>query len=156
PSPVPAPSFTIRRSRLGWLDRGDCRNALQVVRSYRGRFVEGWVAGESYRHEVVIASPESDRILMFTRGFSGTVNLIQASTGRTIEHPGTQALSDLVGFRPSLGIQAARFSADGRQLVTVCTDGTARIWSSRTGEPLTPPLRESGPIRSAALSPDGR
>ncbi len=34
----------------------------------------------------------------------------------------------------------AAFDADGRRVVTVSRDGTARVWDGLTGQPLAPPL----------------
>lgn len=61
----------------------------------------------------------------------------------------------------------AQFSPDGRRLLTVCRDNTARVWDSSTGRPITPPLRHDasliqpgeflGPTQPlcARWSPDG-
>jgi len=49
----------------------------------------------------------------------------------------------------------ARFSSDGRRMVTACGDRTARIWDAATGQELTPPLWHEGWVDSAEFSPDG-
>src|SRR5207245_986735 len=49
----------------------------------------------------------------------------------------------------------AKFSPDGRRILTASDDGTARIWDGRTGEPLTPLLRQRGRVQAANFSPDG-
>lgn len=47
------------------------------------------------------------------------------------------------------------FSGDGARVVTSSTDGTARVWSSTTGEPLASPLWHPGGVYDAAFSADG-
>jgi len=54
------------------------------------------------------------------------------------------------------GVTSARFSPDGRQIVTASEDRTARVWDARTSQPLTPPLWHERPVQSATFSPDGR
>ena len=41
------------------------------------------------------------------------------------------------------------------RLVTASQEGLARIWDSRTGNAVTPPLRHAGPVPHASFSPDG-
>jgi WD40 repeat protein len=49
-----------------------------------------------------------------------------------------------------------RFSPDGRQLLTACFDGTARLWDVATGQPQGEPLRHDDMVNIAVFSPDGR
>ena len=49
----------------------------------------------------------------------------------------------------------ARFSADGKQVVTGSLDKTARVWDAVTGQPLTEPLAHGSEVYSAQFSPDG-
>jgi WD40 repeat protein len=51
---------------------------------------------------------------------------------------------------------SARFSPDGQKLVTVTESGIGRVWDSRTGEPVTPPMVHAARVTSARFSPDGR
>lgn len=51
---------------------------------------------------------------------------------------------------------SASFTPDGRRLVTVSDDHTARVWDAQTGAPLWTLRGHGGPVRFAAFSRDGR
>jgi WD40 repeat protein/serine/threonine protein kinase len=53
-------------------------------------------------------------------------------------------------------VTAAEFSPDGSRVVTASQDGTARVWNTVSGEPVTPPLRHKGAVNYARISPDGQ
>jgi WD40 repeat protein len=53
-------------------------------------------------------------------------------------------------------VTAARFSADGRVVVTTSADGTVRTWDAATGKPERVLHNHVGPVRSLTFSPDGR
>jgi WD40 repeat protein len=53
-------------------------------------------------------------------------------------------------------IDHAQFSPDGRRLVTVSYDGTARLWDAATGNPIGQPMKHEGFVNSAQFSPDGQ
>jgi WD40 repeat protein len=53
-------------------------------------------------------------------------------------------------------VNDAEFSPDGARVVTGSDDNTARVWDSRTGEPVTPPMPFSGSVHQVRFSPDGR
>jgi WD40 repeat protein len=59
-------------------------------------------------------------------------------------------------LRHTAALQAARFSPDGRRVVTASHDGTARVWDSHTGEPVGAPMVHGDKVWSACFSPDGR
>jgi WD40 repeat protein len=51
---------------------------------------------------------------------------------------------------------AARFSPDGRLLITASEDQTAQVWDVRAGKSVGTPLRHDGAVLTAAFSPDGQ
>jgi tetratricopeptide (TPR) repeat protein len=53
-------------------------------------------------------------------------------------------------------VRNAAFSPDGRRVVTVSEDGTARVWDAGTGEAVTPALKHAGGVSRASFSPDGQ
>lgn len=62
----------------------------------------------------------------------------------------------LVSFVQGAPIIAALLSPNGTRVATGSQDGTARLWSAISGEPLLPPLRHLAPVTALAFSPDGR
>ncbi len=53
-------------------------------------------------------------------------------------------------------VYTARFSPDGRKVITASADGTARIWNAGSGEGLGNVLKHDDAVNSAEFSPDGR
>jgi WD40 repeat protein len=49
----------------------------------------------------------------------------------------------------------ARFSPDGRRVLTVSDDHSARVWDAQTGQPVTDPLLHLDHVKWAEFSPDG-
>jgi WD40 repeat protein len=47
------------------------------------------------------------------------------------------------------------FAPDGPRILTASDDGTARLWSVRTGEELERLVGHEGPVLGATFSPDG-
>ena len=45
-------------------------------------------------------------------------------------------------------VTTAAFSPDGLRLVTACSDGSARLWTTDTGKLLAVMRRHAGPLRS--------
>jgi hypothetical protein len=47
------------------------------------------------------------------------------------------------------------FNPDGTRLATACRDGTARLWNSKDGTPLTPPLTQPDTAQTIHFTTDG-
>src|SRR5271166_1909826 len=60
------------------------------------------------------------------------------------------------GLRAILPGGTAAFSPDGKRVVTVSDDKTARVWDADTGKPLASLQGHTQSVRSAAFSPDGK
>lgn len=86
--------------------------------------------------------PDGRQVLSLTRG--NTAHLLDPHTGH-LHHTLAHAAP----------IQTARYSPDGRWVVTASMDGTVRRWSSTDGHELLPVLRHPSPVRWAEFSPDG-
>ncbi len=55
---------------------------------------------------------------------------------------------------PKSEIKCARFSPNGKWLVTASTDGTARIWDAITLKPAAPPISRGAAVLCVRFSPD--
>ncbi len=53
-------------------------------------------------------------------------------------------------------IFSARFSPDGRRIVTASADQTSRVWDAQTGQPITGPLKHGDALTLAEFSIDGK
>jgi WD40 repeat protein/DNA-binding SARP family transcriptional activator len=60
-----------------------------------------------------------------------------------------------IAFRLHGLINASNWSPDGLRIATASTDGTARLWDGRTGEPLFSLFGHRAPVLSVDWSPDG-
>jgi len=55
----------------------------------------------------------------------------------------------------SLTLRSARFSRDGKKLVTASADGTARVWDAATGLPLSEPFQHPASVNGATFNEGG-
>jgi len=111
-----------------------------------GRFMHGgqlWTGGNA----ALSFSPEGDRLMIAS--FDQHVFVWDIATA-------IQITTISPGSKTGYGDFGAQFSPDGRMLLTRMVDGTARIWSSKSGGQLYPPLRHSGSVTVAAFGPDSR
>jgi WD40 repeat protein len=95
---------------------------------------------------VLYAEFNCDGTRVVTASEDGSARVWEVPTGKpllVLEHRSTVA--------------EARFSLDGRWIVTACEgSGTARVWDAQTGEPLTPPLKQPWPFKHAQFVGDRR
>ena len=59
-------------------------------------------------------------------------------------------------FLPLRRVISGDLSAHGRRVVTADADGSARLWDSLSGKPLSPPMRHGLAVHLARFSPDER
>jgi WD40 repeat protein/serine/threonine protein kinase/tetratricopeptide (TPR) repeat protein len=80
-------------------------------------------------------------------GKQGVLLRCDSMTGARIDPP-------LIHPQP---VQAAQFSPDGRQIVTVCAAGMVRLWDASSGQSLRTVFEtKDGPVLRMAISPDGQ
>jgi dipeptidyl aminopeptidase/acylaminoacyl peptidase len=53
-------------------------------------------------------------------------------------------------------VNSARFSPDGKRVVTASMDNTARLWDGASGEAIGEPMKHKATVWTAGFSPDGR
>jgi WD40 repeat protein/serine/threonine protein kinase len=53
-------------------------------------------------------------------------------------------------------VTQARYSADGRHILTVCADRIVRVWDAESGQPAGSPLVHQTPVSDAIFSADGQ
>lgn len=89
-------------------------------------------------------SPDSTRLLTRTYAGSSSVKIWNLPTGVLdfeLHHPGS--------------IRYARYSPDGRRIVTASTDKTARLWDVVARKQIGEPMSHSGEVDCAVFSPRG-
>jgi WD40 repeat protein/tRNA A-37 threonylcarbamoyl transferase component Bud32 len=104
---------------------------------------------EPLRHEGAVVwadvSADSQRVVTLSR--DQKARIWEAASGKllhTLTHAGEPYKFNSVQFSP-----------DG-SLVVIASGNTAQIWDSRTGQPITAPLKHDGRVNSVRFSPDGR
>jgi WD40 repeat protein len=76
----------------------------------------------------------------------------RGATSKTLEMLGFSSKFPLV---PTPGVRSAKFSPDGRRIVTASEDGTLRVCEGETGEVIAVLRGHTGAVSSAVFSPDG-
>ena len=90
-------------------------------------------------------SPDSSRVAVSC--WNGITHLFQLP--ESVEKPMKPALL----FRHKWLTYNSVFSDDSQLLVTFALDGTARVYETRTGRPVSPFLEHSSPVKSVAFRP---
>src|SRR5262249_18515298 len=89
----------------------------------------------------------------FTRRACASSSGIESVARSTSAKPARVACPS---FEHAKDAMAAAFTPDGRWVLSVSDDGTARAWDWRTGKPGTPPLTFGGNPMCLAVAPDGQ
>ncbi|MEZ5329905.1 MAG: WD40 repeat domain-containing serine/threonine-protein kinase [Verrucomicrobiales bacterium] len=105
-----------------------------------------------------------DRTLLWQQNYGHPVEWLDAAGDQLIAVSGASAayvLNSVDGVRRSYHFQhgrevmRARFSPDGKRLLTASLDGIARVWNVATGEPVTPPMVHDLSLYDATWAPGG-
>jgi WD40 repeat protein len=136
------------RSAIVWdADTGQQRLRLKLTSAWDERFRGPGPAEDPMDYQTAAFSPDGSLIVTaFGEYPDCTARVWDAATG--------QELFILKGHTGPVG--AARFSPDGKWIVTASLDKTARTWEARTGKQLQVLRGHSGGVLSAEFSPDGR
>ncbi len=89
-----------------------------------------------------VFSPDSKTLL---GAVGSTANLWDASSGKLLKV-----------FKHGHTISSVLIDPDSKTMVTIGSDGTARLWDPATGESIGNPLKHEGPVQESAFSPYGR
>ena len=99
----------------------------------------------------VVFSPDCWRVVTSLPHFENTdqpqTQVWDVATGQAVS---------AAPFQHGGNIWSAAFSSDGRFVVTVSRDHTARVWDVETGKPITPPLEHREDVMDAVFAAGGR
>ena len=136
----------------------DGRLALWV--NYKQRTVRLWdfaakreVAAPKHPGEPFLAVGDG---LVWSAAFSPEAHRILTVGGNGARLWDVASGAEEMSFSPNGAVASARFSPDGRSIVTGSWDNSAKIWDARTGLAQRKLLGHAGYVNSAVFSPDGR
>lgn len=115
--------------------------ASKEIQAAEASFASGDASSALARLALVVRNNPSNEI--------ATTRLLSALASRSFPIPVTEPLTH------NDAVLSARFSPDGRTMVTASADGSARVWDAWTGRQLLE-LRHNGAVRYAEFSPDER
>ena len=124
-------------------------NTARVWDTQNGRELTGPLRHRSWKYSgsdvvpLAVFAPDGNQVL--TAG-DDIARVWQIPTGAIVVQTG----------RHKNTVTSARFSPDGRRIVTGSWDKTARVWDAQNGQPLTDPLPHAGAVTSVQFSPDGQ
>jgi WD40 repeat protein/MinD-like ATPase involved in chromosome partitioning or flagellar assembly len=101
-------------------------------------------------------SPDGAHLL---KAYGDTASIVDISNWENFSREGGpprgwHVVAQLDGHRAS--VLSARYSPDGKLVVTASLDGTARVWDASSGMPIAKLIDHSGPVFSAEFSFDGK
>lgn len=124
---------------------GQSKGTLKVLDWNTGR-AEELPGDEDVEGRSGIISPDGKSLIVFGSGSTAQLWNRDRSTWRKAPDP----------LKHSDNIVRATFSRDGKFIVTVSLDSTARVWEASTGKLVTTLRGHTGPVMDASFSPDGK
>jgi WD40 repeat protein len=142
-APVAATAFSPDNRLVAFGGRGGIVHLYDVV---TGKGMATWPVYDPKDREWVWSlafSPDGQTLLI---GGGKASHLRRVVDGASIGQP----------MRHNAEARTTLLSEDGQVVLTCCKDGTARLWSARSGEPLSPVLAHKGEVLGGAFRPDGK
>ncbi|MCO8121579.1 protein kinase [Stieleria sp. TO1_6] len=144
-----AAAGTDRQALIGQSQSGKFPISLWDLQS--GSFPEPLLSLSGHTAEVLSLSFSTDTQKLVSSAADRTAVVWDRSTGERLttmrDHSDRQ-------------VWCARFSPDGRDIVTACDDGRVRVWQTRDGDPQATKIHDfrghEGPVYAAVFTPNGR
>lgn len=113
------------------------------------------VIEQSAPHIYLSALPFADRDSLIYKTFVPLCTGVVAIEVLGIGRHGGKFLTTLIGHEET--VRSVAYAPDGRTLASCSIDGTVRVWDTRTGDELMPPLRSGDDsVRHVVFSPNGK